>query len=148
MKLTWRDGLSTLLFGAIVVVYGFYLAWGSISFIQDSAGKTTLGILDPVGMSGVALVLGIIAAFVGGWIALGAGNAVRYVTGGLGLLSLVLGGLVLFGENLFNNTSVWETVLGAFIASIVLLWGIAIGRHAGMIAHGGETHPRAGMTAA
>lgn len=147
MRLTWRDGLSTLLFGTIAVVYGFYLAWGGVSFLEDSAGNTTLGILDPTGMSGLALFLGIIAALVGGWIALGVGNTVRYITGGLGLVSLVLGVLALLGENLFSSAYVWEGVLGAFIASIVLLWGIAIGRHAGFFGRQ-ETSSRAGMTTA
>ena len=57
----------------------------------------------PTGMSGLALVLGDIAAIVGGWIILSEGTVVRYVTGGLGLLSTVLGVLALVGENLFNN---------------------------------------------
>jgi len=54
-------------------------------------------------MSGLALALRDIAAIVGGWIILSEGTVVRYVTGGLGLLSTVLGVLALVGENLFNN---------------------------------------------
>jgi hypothetical protein len=147
MRLTWRDGLATVLFAVIVVPYGFYLAWGGISFIQDSAGNTTLGLLDPTGMSGLALVLGAAAAVVGGWIVLAEGNVLRYVTGGLGVISLILGLLALVGENIFNNASVWEGVLGAFIATIVLLWGVAIGRHAGLVGDG-STHAPAGMSPA
>jgi len=142
MKLTWKDGLATLLFGALAVVYGFYLAWGGISFIEDSAGNTSVGILDPTGMAAVGLFVGIIAALVGGWIALAAGTVTRYVTAGLGLLSLVLGVLALIGENLFNNATLWEGVLGAFMASIALLWGIATARHAGFASGGATQAPR------
>lgn len=146
MKLGWRDAVATLLFAAVAVPYAFYLASGPITLIQDSNGGTAVGIMDPTGMSGLALVLGVIAAIVGGWIVLGEGALLRYVTGGLGVVSAVLGVLALVGENLFNNATVWESVLGGFIASIVLLWGIAITRHAGLIG-GGETFER-GMTPA
>jgi hypothetical protein len=146
MKLGWKDAIATVLFAAIVVPYAFYLALGGVTFIQDSNGGTAFGILDPTGMSGVGLVLGAIAAYVGGWIVLSEGTVARYVTGGLGLLSAVLGILALVGENLFNNATVWESVLGVFIASIVLLWGIALVRHSGILS-GGETHAR-GMTPA
>lgn len=146
MKLGWRDAVATVLFAAIAVPYAFYLANGPITFIQDSNGGTAFGIMDPTGMAGLALVLGVIAALVGGWVELGEGVVTRYVTAGLGLVSAVLGILALVGENLFNNTTVWDGVLGAFIASIVLLWGIAITRHAGLVS-GGQTHAP-GMTPA
>lgn len=146
MKLGWKDGVATLLFAAIAVPYAFYLFSGPFTLIQDSNGGTALGILDPTGMSGLALVLGVLAALVGGWIVLDEGRLTEIVTGGLGLISATLGVLALVGENLFNNTTVWDSVLGAFIASIVLLWGIAITRHAGLL-EGGETHAT-GMTAA
>jgi hypothetical protein len=146
MKLGWKDAVATLLFGAIVVPYAFYLALGGITFIQDSNGGTAFGILDPTGMAGLALVLGGIAAIVGGWIVLGEGTVVRYVTGVLGVVGAVLGVLALVGENIFGtasvwftNASLWETVLGGFIASIALLWGVAITRHAGLVGSG-QTH--------
>jgi len=134
MRLTWKDAVATLLFAAIAVAYAGYLAWGSMPFIQD-----------PTGMAGVGLVLGAIAAYVGGWIVIRAGNALRYLTATLGLVSLALGVLALVGENLFSAT-VWEYVLGGFIAGIVLLWGIAIGRHSGLV--GGETQAPSGLAAA
>ena len=143
MKLGWRDAVATLLVAAIAVPYAFYLASGPLTLIQDSNGGTAVGIMDPTGMAGFALVLGVIAAIVGGWIVVGEGALLRYVTGGLGIVSAVLGVLALVGENLFNNATVWESVLGGFIASIVLLWGIAIIRHAGLTP---ETHAP-GMTA-
>jgi hypothetical protein len=146
MKLTWRDGLATLLFAAIIVPYALYLYWGGLSLFADSGGNTTLGLMDPTGMAGFALVLGIIAALVGRWIALAEGAVARYLTLGIGLVSAVLGVLALIGENLFTNTTVWEGVLGGFIASIVLLWGLALARHSGIIGSA-ETH-ETGMTAA
>lgn len=151
MKLGWKDAVATVLFAAIAVPYAFYLANGPITFIQDSNGGTAFGIIDNTGMAGLALVLGVIAAIVGGWIELGEGLVTRYVTGGLALVSAVLGVLALFGENLFSNTTlwsvtVWDGVLGAFMATIVLLWGIAITRHAGLVT-GGQTHAP-GMTPA
>ncbi|HZU71498.1 MAG TPA: hypothetical protein VE990_01885 [Acidimicrobiales bacterium] len=137
MGLAWRDGVATLLVAAIVVPYIGYLSWGSVPFIQD-----------PTGMSAVGLILGAVAAYVGGWIALQVGDAMRYLTGGLGLLALVLGVLGLVGENLFaGNWVTWEGVLAGFMASIVALWGIAIGRHAGFLG-GGETQTPAGTRSA
>lgn len=147
MKLTWRDGVATVLFGAIVIPYGFYLAWGGVTFIHNDTGGTAVGILDPTGMAGLALVLGAIAAYIGRWIVIGGGLITSYVTAGLGLLAAALGVLALVGENLFNNAATWETVLGAFIASIVALWGIALARHAGLVA-GRETREPARLTTA
>jgi len=146
MKLTWRDGLATILLAAIIVPYGLYLYWGGLSLITDSAGNTTLGLMDPTGMSGFALVLGLIAAWTGKWIAFAEGSVVRYWTLGLGIVAAILGALALFGENLFSSTTVWESVLGGFVASIVLLWGYAIARHSGIF-ESGERHVT-GMTAA
>jgi hypothetical protein len=145
MKLTWRDGLATVLFAAIVVPYALYLYWGGLSLITDSAGKTTWGLMDPTGMSGFALVLGIIAAWTGGWIALAEGMLTRYWTLAIGFVSAVLGVVTLVGENLFNNPTAWETMLAGFITSLAVLWGYAILRHTGF-AGSGESHA-SGMTA-
>jgi hypothetical protein len=146
MKLTWRDGLATLFFAAIAVPYAAYLYLGGFTLIKDSAGNTAVGILDPTGMAGLALIVGIVAAVVGGWIAFAEGTVARYVTAGLGAVTAILGVLALVGENLFNNTNVWEGVLGGFIAGIVLLWGFALARHSGIVSSD-QTHA-AGMTAA
>jgi ABC-type uncharacterized transport system permease subunit len=140
MKLTWRDAVATLLFAVIAAAYVGYLVSGGFTVFGIGAG-----IMDPTGMSALGLVLGMIAAFVGGWIVLHEGSGLAYLTGGLGVVSVALGLLTLVGENLFNNATVWETVLAAFIGSIVLLWGIATGRHAGLVA-GGQPHAPAGLT--
>lgn len=86
-----------------------------------------------------------IAAAVGGWIAFGRDTMTSWVTGGIGILSAALGVLALAGENLFDATT-WEFVLGGFMASLAVLWLIAIGRHAGVVG-GTAPHERAGMTA-
>lgn len=144
MKLTWRDAVGTALFALIAIPYGFYLAWGGITLIKDASGATTLGLVDPTGMAAFALVVGLVAAAVGGWIALNHGAATRYVTGGLGVISAALGVLALVGENLFSPT-VWEGVLAAFVASIAALWLLATARHAGIVDSGApEAH--AGLT--
>jgi hypothetical protein len=145
MRLTWKDGVATLLFAAIVVPYGFYLAWGGFTLIGNGEGGTAVGILDPTGMAALGLVLGVVAAAVGGWIVLSETALLGYLTGGLGLFAAVLGALALIGENLFNNATVWESVLGGFVATIVLLWAIAIGRHSGLF-ESGETRAPAGTT--
>ena len=145
MKLTWRDGVATVLVAALGIVYGFYLAWGGISLITDASGNTSVGILDPTGMAGVGLVVGAIAAVAGAWIVIGRDSITSWVTGGLGIVSAVLGVLALVGENLFDATT-WEFVLAGFMASLAVLWAVAIARHMGL----GGTAPqgRAGMTPA
>lgn len=131
MRLTWKDAAATLLFAVIAVTYVSYLITGGFTVFGIG-----VGILDPTGMSGLAMVLGLIAALVGGWVVLGEGSGLAYLTGGIGAVSAVVGFLALVGENLFNNRTVWETVLAAFIVGIALLWGIATGRHAGMVDFG------------
>jgi hypothetical protein len=145
MKLGWKDAVATLLVAAIGIPYGFYLALGGVTFIQNGDGSTAVGILDPTGMSALALILGAIAAVVGGWIVLGEGTVTGYVTAGLGVVSAVLGVLALIGENLFNNSTIWESVLGAFMASIALLWAIAVIRHSGVLT-GSDTQAPARLT--
>lgn len=142
MRLTWRDAVATLLTAALAAVYLLYLAWGGISLVSDGAGNTSIGILDPTGMAGIGLIVGVVAAFVGGWIILGEGTMLAYLTAVVAAISAILGLLVLVGDNIFNNSVVWESFLGAFIASIVLLWAIATGHHAGIIggAPGARTH--------
>ena len=135
MRLTGKDGVATLLFVAIIVPYIGYLAWGSVPFIQDNTG-----------MAGLALILGVVAAVVGRWIALGEGTVVRYLTAGIGIVSLGLGILALVGENVFNDVTVWNSVLAGFIGTIAVLWAFAIARHAGLIS--GETKFPAGTTTA
>lgn len=121
MRLTWRDAVATILVAAIAFPYIGYLINGSMPFIQD-----------PTGMAGTGLVLGAIAAVVGGWIALREGTYTRIATVTLGVVSAVLGILALASENLFDPTG-REIVLAAFMASVAVLWGYALARHSGIV---------------
>jgi hypothetical protein len=61
---------------------------------------------------------------------------------GLRCASVLLGLLALFGENLFS-AAVWEGILAAFMASIVVLWGVTMAQQAGLLGHGDTGAPTA-----
>ena len=122
MHLTWKDLAATVLVAATVVPFVGYMATGSMPFVQD-----------PTGMAGLGLVLGLIAAVVGGWIVVGAGALTRYTTAGVGLGSLVVGVLALVSEN-FMDLTIRQGLLIAFVVSIFFLWAVAILRHAAGVA--------------
>jgi len=134
VKLTWKDGLATLLVAALAVTYGFYLALGSI-------GPPWVGIQDATGMAVVGLGVGVIITVLSLGVERTAGR-LRDMVVGLRLVSVILGLLALFGENLFS-AAVWEGVLAAFMASIVLIWGIALSLNAGLLG-GGSTNATRG----
>lgn len=114
MKLTWRDGLATLVFAAIVVPFGGYLIYGSMPFLQD-----------PTGMAGLVLVLGVIGTLIGGWIVVDRGFALEATTVGAGLISAALGVAALVSENFWDVTTRNVLLVGA-VALIAVLWVIAI----------------------
>ena len=123
MKLTWKDGLATLLVAGMAVLYGFYLALGAV-------GPAWVGVQDATGMAAVGLGVGVIITALA--IPDRAVGALRNTIVALRLVSVVLGVLALLGENLFSAT-VWESVLAAFMASLVLLWGLVTAHHAGLL---------------
>lgn len=125
MRLTWRDGVATILVAAIIVPYVGYLINGSMPFIQD-----------PTGMAGVGLFFGLAAAVIGDWIAVAAGTAQRVTTMALGIVSFGLGIAALLSEHLFSAAGS-AIVLGAFMLSIFGLWAFALLRHSGILP--GET---------
>ena len=130
MHLTWKDGVATVLVAAVVVPFVGYMATGSMPYVQD-----------PTGMAGLGLVLALIAAAIGGWIATGAGTVLRYATAGIGLASLAVGILALVSEN-FLDLATRQGLLIAFVAGVVLLWAISLLRHGGGRLIG--TAPRSG----
>jgi hypothetical protein len=67
MRLTWKDGVATVLVAATVALYGAYLAWGGI-------GPSWVGIQDVAGM-GVERPGGLIQRFLMTAMALGLGLA-------------------------------------------------------------------------
>ncbi len=119
--LTFRDVVATILVAAIAIPYIGYLINGSMPFIED-----------PTGMAGVGLILGLAAAAVGGWIVLREGTVTAITSAGLGIVSLALGIAALVGENLFDPTT-RAFVLGGFMATIAILWAVALLRHSGII---------------
>jgi hypothetical protein len=125
MRLTWKDGVATVLVAATVALYGAHLAWGSI-------GPSWVGIQDAAGMATVGLGVGVALIYLGGWITDPATGVLRYLALGLQLVSLALGVLALLGEDLLSTTA-WECVLAAFIGGIVLSWALGVGRHAGLL---------------
>lgn len=121
MRLTGRDIVATILVAAIAIPYIGYLINGSMPFIED-----------PTGMAATGLVLGALAALVGGWITLRGGTFVEIATVVLGFASLALGIGALVSEHLFDPTT-REFVLGGFMATIAVLWGFALLRHSGIV---------------
>lgn len=121
MRITGKDAIASVLVAAIVIFYIGYVANGSMPLVQD-----------PTGMAAVGLILGAVAAAIGGWIALHEGRVAEITTGALGIVSAVLGILALLGEHVFSATaSQW--VLGAFMAGVVTLWALSLVRHSGAL---------------
>lgn len=120
MRLTWKDAAATVLVAAVIVPYIGFAVWGSMPFIQDPSGMAELG-----------LILGLIGAAIGGWLALDPTGLVRFAIIGVGLVSFALGCLVLASET-FLDVTVRLGLLMAFVVTIVVLWASAIARHAGV----------------
>ena len=116
MKLTWRDGLATLVFAAIVVPFGGYLIYGSMPFLQD-----------PTGMAGFVLILGVIGTLIGGWIVVDQGLGLQVTTIAAGVISAALGVAALVSENFWDVTTRNLMLVGA-VALIAVLWVIEIAR--------------------
>jgi hypothetical protein len=116
MKLTYKDGLATLLVAAVVVPYIGYLVAGQMPFIQD-----------PRGMSATGLVLGLLAALVPGRAAFRPDVAHRLALAS-GVLALGLGVAALVVASS-------ELLLALFMVALVVTW--ALGEFA---AHRAELH--------
>jgi|SRR5579864_8684848 len=130
MHLTWKDGVATVLVAAVVVPFVGYMATGSMPFVQD-----------PTGMAGLGLVLGLLAAAIGGWVITRAGLLARYATVTIGLASVAVGILALVSESFLDGVT-RDGLLIAYMAGMVLLWATALVYHAGLKLAG--TAPRSG----
>jgi hypothetical protein len=99
-----RDLVATLVVVAIGIPYVGYLVRGEMPFVQD-----------PRGMSGVGLILGVVAFFVASRdvpAALHAPLAILAIASGvLGLVSLALA-----------EAAVAEALLGVFMGSVLMVW--------------------------
>lgn len=111
MRLTRYDGLATLIFAAILAPYIGYVARGSMPFVQD-----------PEGMAATALILGAVAAYIGGWVVR------RLDTLALTFISLALAILTLVSES-FLDLAVRNGLMAGFMGTLVLLWAGALLRH-------------------
>jgi len=129
MRLTRYDGVATLLFAAILAPYIGYVARGSMPFVQD-----------PEGMAATALILGAVAAYIGGWVA-----RRRLETLAVGTAALGLAILTLVSDSFFD-LAVRNGLMAGFMATIVLLWTGALLRHerAGFAGPAGLAPPAAG----
>jgi hypothetical protein len=121
MRLTLRDLIATIVVAAIAVPYVGYLIDGEMPFVED-----------PRGMSGVGLLLGVVAFLV-----LGFDTTGRLGKVGLGFaaLSVVLG-FVSLG---LAETGAAEVLLAVFMGSILLVWLFELMDHAGLLP--GDIHP-------
>ena len=120
MHFTWKDLAATVAVGATVVPFVGFMSTGSMPFVQD-----------PTGMAAVALVLGLIAAAVGGWFDERSALA-QFAAFVVGLGGLAVGLLVLVSEN-FLDVSTRDGLLIAGMAAMVVLWAVAIIRHGGLV---------------
>ncbi len=127
MRLTWKDGLTTVLVAGLGVLYGFWLAVGPL-------GPSWVGIQDVTGIAVVGLAVLAVVGALGIGIEKGLAQVERGFIVALRIVAVILGLLALFGETLFS-TVIWEGVLAAFMASILLLWAAVTARHAGLLGH-------------
>ena len=123
MRLTRRDGIVTVIAAAVVTPYIGYLVRGTMPFIQDPRGMAAGGLI------------GLIAGFAV-WALAGRGafgsTALTGTSLVLGLAALDLGIAALVMES--------ELLLALFIGGIVLLLGIELLAHLGVIPGGTPTH--------
>jgi dipeptide/tripeptide permease len=119
MRLTWRDGLATLLVATAVAVYGL---WVTETAMTGLSTRTVTVIALALGMAACTSVGSSTAAMYGP--VTGRRPAAVYTVGVtiLGVASLVAAVIALAVAS--------EAMLGTFIASMVALWLVATLRHA------------------
>jgi hypothetical protein len=121
MRLTWRDGVATLLVALIGVPYVGYLLQGEMPFIKD-----------PRGMSAVGLVLGVAAFFVARRPSREPHDAVTTAEDVLGVVAFGVGVIAL----ILAEAAVAETLLAIFMAAIAVVWAVQMLHHAGVLSAG------------
>jgi hypothetical protein len=113
MRLTWRDGASTLLTAAVVGLYWAYLADANLPLVAG-----------PRALAGTVMVIGLAACAIGGGDLTAATERSRYgrvmgafaaVPGVAGLVTIITGDTV---------------ALAIMVGSVVVMWLIATIRHA------------------
>lgn len=119
-RLNRWDGLATVALAAIAAPYVGYLINGSMPFVHD-----------PRGMSGVGLILGVVA-----FLALDVGGSMGTIERTLAGGSLALGIVALA----LAETFAAEVLVAVFMGTILLVWAVEIGEHIGWI-HKPIQHP-------
>jgi hypothetical protein len=114
MRLTWRDGATTLLAAAVVGIYAAHIAGWAVPFVENARWATLL-------VGGVGLSMCIVGGSAATIAAKGTFFVVAGTFGGAAML-LMLVGLV----------TGWSLALGLLTADIVLLWIVSTIRHAAM----------------
>jgi len=113
-RLTWRDGIATVLVAALMIGYASYLIVGPTTMIADNGDMAVIG-----------FVFGFAACVVGGWSP--RTDSGRPIWGALSVIALILVVVVLSSE------SRW--CLAVLMGCIVILWlGTTLG-HAGFGVH-------------
>ena len=121
MKLRTRDWVATILIAAIAVPYIGYLIRGEMPFVQD-----------PRGMSGIGLVVGVVAFLV-----IRSGDSLNDLGKAeiaLAVVSLMLGIAALA----WAEAAVAELLLAAFMTSLLVVWAVEMMDHAGVF--GAHSH--------
>jgi hypothetical protein len=121
MRLTWRDGVATLLVALIGVPYVGYLLQGEMPFIKD-----------PRGMTAVGLVLGVAAFFVARRPSRAPHDAASTAEDVLGLIAFGVGIIAL----ILAEAAAAETLLAVFMAAIAVVWAVQMLHHAGVLSTG------------
>lgn len=121
-NLTLRDGLATLVVAAVITPFVGYSVRGTMPFLQD-----------PRGMAGVGIVGGLLAVFVLGREAFGAGRFAQLAMG-----AAVLG--VGFGVAALIAETIWW-LLVPMVAGILVAWGLAVLHDGGYFVAPGRATP-------
>jgi hypothetical protein len=125
MRLTWRDGATTLLTAVVVGIYGAHTASWAVPFVEDARGATLL-------IGGIGLSMCIVG---GGAATIAAKGTFCYVAGALGGVAMLL--------TVIGLVTGWSLALTLLAADTVLLWMVSTIRHAS-VPHPHETGMRLG----
>ncbi len=119
MRVSWRDGLATVVTGAAVVLY---LLWTNGAAAEGMSVRALSGIVLALGFVGCTSDAANMASVYGPGPERTAPMSYTVATSIVGLVALVAGIVAIVGAS--------ETALGVLVVAIVALWAIASARHA------------------
>lgn len=117
MRVSWRDGLATVVTGAAVALY---LLWTNGAAAEGMSVRALSGIVLALGFVGCTSDAANMASIYGPDRT--APMSYTAATSIVGLVALVAGIVAIVGAS--------ETALGVLVVAIVALWAIATARHA------------------